>query len=77
MAIKKDPSETTQAADAPALKTGDGSAAAPEQNPAIGGSYTRDPHTGELTLVQAATAPAPPMRKVQDPVTGAITRIKE
>ena len=44
-------------------------------NPAEGGSYTLDPATGELTCATPATADRPAMRKVQDPVTGAITRV--
>lgn len=43
--------------------------------PAAGGSYTRDPATGALTCATPATADRAAMRKVQDPVTGAITRV--
>lgn len=58
----------TPAADAPAAASAD------IAEPQAGGSYTRDPATGELTCVTPATAPAPATRKVQDPATGAITR---
>lgn len=58
----------TPAADAPVIASAD------IAEPQAGGSYTRDPATGELSCATPATAPAPPMRKVQDPVTGAITK---
>lgn len=61
---KKDPTDTFAA---------EASATAPE--PQAGGSYVRDPATGELTCATPATADRPAMRKVQDPVTGAITRV--
>lgn len=42
--------------------------------PPAGGSYTLDPATGLLTCAVESTQERPPMRKVQDPVTGAITK---
>jgi hypothetical protein len=57
--------QPTAAADVPAQ---------PIANPAAGGSYVVDPATGERTCVMPATAHVA-TRKVQDPVTGVITRV--
>lgn len=72
--MPKTTSPEKTAAQAPGDATG-GAATAPQPDPAAGGSYSRDPATGALTLVEPATQPAPAARKVQDPVTGAITRV--
>lgn len=56
--------------------TATGAADSPPENPSAGGSYIRNPDTGELTCVTPATGPASTAPRVQDPVTGVITRIK-
>ena len=57
-----------------AVASAPGEPASAPSGPPAGGSYTLDPDTGLLTCAVKSTQDRPPMRKVQDPATGAITK---